>query len=131
MTGSTENYNPRRLQKTLDLRSFDSVIENELARRIPFSLGETRSIYFMPAIYQRLANELSYYKGTFYCKQRYDTKAFRKAYQHEDQEEIIDELGCELSMRLCALLGVTRLQYGVRIEFITHNQWLINYIEEH
>lgn len=130
MSGSTSN-NPRRLQKTLDLRSFDKVIEDELSRRIACAHSTTQSIYFLPALYQRLANELSYYKGTFYCSQRYDTKAFRTAYDFDDQNEIIDELGCELSMRLCAMLGVPRIEYGVRIEFITHNQWLINYLEEH
>jgi len=130
MSGSTSN-NPRRLQKTLDLRSFDKVIEDELSRRIATAHSTTQSIYFLPALYQRLANELSFYKGTFYCTQRYDTKAFRNAYDFDDQNEIIDELGCELSMRLCAMLGVSRIEYGVRIEFITHNQWLINYLEEY
>jgi len=29
------------------------------------------------------------------------------------------------------MLGVPRIEHGVRIEFITHNQWLINYLEEY
>lgn len=128
MPGSTEKL--KRLQKTLDLRTFDSFIETELAKHIPIRLGEITSASFMPALYQRLANELGYYKGRIYTEERYLTHAFRAAYDYEDQNEIIDELSCELSMRLCAMLGVPRLTYGVRIRFITHNQWLIDYVEK-
>jgi len=128
MIGSTKKL--KRLQKTLDLRTFDGFVEKELNKHIPMRLGETTSASFMPALYQRLANELAYYKGRIYAQERYLTHAFRAAYDYEDQNEIIDELCCELSMRLCALLGVPRLTYGVRIQFITHNQWLIDYVEK-
>lgn len=117
----------KRMNQILDLRGFDDVIKKELDKHIPFRIEETRTRGFMPAIYQTLASELSYYKGRCYADSQFSTSAFRQAYQYEDRNEIIDELVCELRNRLCSYLNVNYLKFGVRVQFVTHNQWMISY----
>lgn len=130
MITSTKPTPKIRIKQVLDLRTFDDFILQELDKHIPYRIEETKSKAFLPAIYQCLASEVSLYKGRFYSPVMFDTKSFRHAYQYEDQNEIIDELLCELRNRLSIFLNVRYLKYGVRVEFITHNQWMINYLQE-
>lgn len=127
----TSTKQPRqRTNQVFDLRSFDDFIKQELGKHIPFRIEETLSLGFLPGIYQTLASELSLYKGKFYSSATFSTNAFRQAYQFEDRLEIIDELICELRNRLCIHLNTNYLKYGIRITFVTHNQWMISYLQE-
>jgi len=126
----TTSTNPiKRVEKVIDLINFTTLIDEELAKHIRFNLNETRSPFFYPAIFQLLANEMSYYKKNVYCLRRYETKVFRAAYLYEDRCEIIDELQCKLSEYLTMAVHKDCFKYGVRISFVTHNQWIVSYVE--
>lgn len=122
--------NKSRHQKLIDLRYFDNIIQQQLEQHIPLRYEHLTSPYFYPAIYQSLANELGYYKGTFYSDSKFNTNVFRSAYHFEDYCEIKDELQCLLVDNICNVLDKSYLHYGIRIRFITHNQWMVSYLLE-
>jgi len=130
MISSKQPKSSQRLYQVLDLTSFDRVIEKILDEHIPFNAYELKSKAFLPSVYQLLANLVAEYKGMFYCQSRFATRSFYNAYQYEDRNEILDELECELRNRICTQLGVPYIKYGLRIEFITHNQWTVSYFQE-
>lgn len=125
MSGSEKQK--ERINRVIDLRHFDKVIQDELTKHPAWNIGELSCSFFFPSLYQMLAIQLSEWGDKHAHQRSFSTKCFRSAYQYEDRNEILDELGCQLKEYLAQITNVPYFEYGIQIRFITHNIWAISY----
>lgn len=111
----------------LDLRSTDKLIIDLVTRTIPKHPGETTSPFFLPGLYQTVANELCFYRNKCLVNACYSTKSYRNAFFEEDRLSITDEITLIIRDIILNVLNKQFFNRPIRLSFITYNQWVLSY----